>query len=115
MMAELGRRGYRLGRRETAMLADAFRMQGLALEARAQRARGSRGEIDLLKQARDNLEQAIRFYGDISGFAGAATNREDAEAHLHAVESRLAHRHPPNFWERLSRALSREFRKPGGG
>jgi tetratricopeptide (TPR) repeat protein len=114
-LGELGKRGYRLGRRETAMLADAFRMQGLALEARAQRARGTGGEIDLLKQARDNLEQAIRFYGDISGFAGAATNREDAEAHLHAVESRLAHRHPPNFWERLSRALSREFRKPGGG
>jgi hypothetical protein len=114
-LGELGKRGYRLGRRETAMLADAFRMQGLALEARAQRSRGTGAGTDLLRQARDDLEQAIRFYGDIPGFAGAAANREDSEAHLHVVESRLALRHPPSFWERLGRALSRELRKPGGG
>ncbi|HVT58487.1 MAG TPA: serine/threonine-protein kinase [Thermoanaerobaculia bacterium] len=113
-MGELGRRGYRLGRRETAMLADGLRMQGLALEARAQRARGREGEIDLLKQARDALDQAVRDYDEISGYAFAASNRAEAAAHLAAVESRLGVIHQAGFWERVSRALSREFRRPGG-
>src|SRR5262249_3870106 len=39
-LAEAGRRGYPIGKRETAMLADSFRMQGLNVEARAQRAEG---------------------------------------------------------------------------
>jgi serine/threonine protein kinase len=114
-MAELGRRGYRLGRRETAMLADAFRMQGLALEARAQRVHGSQEEIDLLKQARDDFAQAVRFYGDISGYASAASNRAEAEQHLQAIEARFTHTYPPTFWERLGRALRREIHKAGGG
>jgi hypothetical protein len=114
-MAELGRRGYRLGRRETAMLADAFRMQGLALEARAQRAHGSQAEIDLLKQARDDFEQAVRFYGDIPGFAFAASNRAEAEQHLEAIRARLSHTYPPTFWQRLGRVLRRELHKAGGG
>jgi hypothetical protein len=114
-MAELGRRGYRLGRRETAMLADAFRMQGLALEARAQRVHGSGGEIDLLKQARDDFQQAVRFYGDISGFAAAASNRAEAEEHLRAIEARLTQTHLPSFWEQFGRALHRKLRKAGGG
>jgi hypothetical protein len=112
---ELTRRGYQLGRREQAMLGDAWRMQGLTLEARAQRARGTAGEIELLKQARDDLEQAVRQYAEIPGFAFAASNREEAESHLHAIEARLSHFHPPSLWERLGRALSRELRRPGGG
>jgi Protein kinase domain len=112
---ELTRRGYPLGRRENAMLGDAFRMRGLALEARAHQARGGAGELDLLKQARDDLEQAVHYYAGIPGFAAAAGNRQEAEAHLEAIEARLSAHHPLGFWERLSRALTREFRKPGGG
>jgi tetratricopeptide (TPR) repeat protein len=118
-LGELGRRGYRIGKRETAMLADAFRMQGMALEARAaQRPHGSDAEIALLRQAREDLEQAVRFYGDISEFGDASDNRQDAEAHLHAVEARLSNFHQLGFWERLGRALGREFRgrrRPAGG
>jgi len=112
---ELTRRGYPLGRRENAMLGDAFRMHGLALEARAHQVRGGAGEIDLLKQARDDLEQAVHYYAGIPGFAAAAGNRQEAEAHLEAIEARLSAHHPLGFWERLGRALTREFRKPGGG
>ena len=112
---ELTRRGYPLGRRENAMLGDAFRMRGLALEARAHQVRGGAGELDLLKQARDDLEQAVHYYAGIPGFAAAAGNRQEAEAHLEAIEARLSAHHPLGFWERLSRALTREFRKPGGG
>ncbi|HEY6322925.1 MAG TPA: protein kinase [Thermoanaerobaculia bacterium] len=112
---ELTRRGYPLGRRENAMLGDAFRMRGLALEARAHQVRGGAGEIDLLKQARDDLEQAVHYYAGIPGFAAAAGNRQEAEAHLEAIDARLSAHHPLDFWERLGRALTREFRKPGGG
>jgi serine/threonine protein kinase len=112
---ELTRRGYPLGRRENAMLGDAFRMRGLALEARAHQLRGGAGEMDLLRQARDDLEQAVHTYAGIPGFAAAAGNREEAEAHLEAIEARLSAHHPLGFWERLGRALTREFRKPGGG
>jgi len=111
---ELTRRGYPLGRRENAMLGDAFRMHGLVLEARAQHLRGA-GEIDMLKQARDDLEQAVHYYAAIPGFAAAAGNRQEAETHLEAIEARLSARHPAGFWERLGRALTRELRRPGGG
>jgi serine/threonine protein phosphatase PrpC/serine/threonine protein kinase len=114
---ELTRRGYQLGRREKAMLADAFRMRGLALEARGQRAHGTSGETDLLEQARDDLEQAVQTYAEIPGFGAAASNREEAESHLESIQERLSQhpqRHPPGFWERLRRALTRELRRPGG-
>ena len=114
-LAELTRRGYQLGRRENAMLGDAYRMRGLALEARAHGVRGGAGEIDLLKQARDDLEQAVHYYAGIPGYAAAAGNRKEAEAHLGAIEARLSQHHPAGFWERLGRALTREFRKPAGG
>jgi hypothetical protein len=114
---ELTRRGYQVGRREKAMLADAFRMQGLALEARAQRAHGSSSESDLLEQARDDLDQAVRTYDEIPGYGAAGSNREEAQSHLEAIEARLRQhplRHPAGFWERLRRALTREFSRPGG-
>src|SRR5262249_36489425 len=82
---EASRRGYPLKRRETAMLADGFRMQGLGFEARAQRAEGS-AQADLLKQARAYLQQAIRYYEDIEGYGDADANRTEAEAHLEAIE-----------------------------
>jgi protein kinase-like protein len=122
-LAEAGRRSYRLGRRETAMLADGFRMQGLTLEARAQKAAESDQE-DLLKQARAYLQQAVRYYDDISGYGDADANREEIEEHLTEIESRLAPAPGPQparsprpgsgngFWERLGRALVRELAKP---
>jgi hypothetical protein len=113
-LGQAARHGYRLGRRETAMLADGFRMKGLELEARAQRAQGTSAEIDLLAQARAHLEQAVRFYGDIAGYASSASNRDEAESHLAAVEQRLSLAHRPGFWERIGRAIRHELRKPGG-
>ena len=112
---ELSRRGYHSGRRETAMLADAYRSKGLDLEARAARVAGSEGEVDLLREAHEDLDQAIRLYTDIAGYADSATNREEAREHLEAVETRQTQVHPPGFWERVGRALAKEFAKPGGG
>jgi hypothetical protein len=115
-LGELAKRGYKLGRRETAMLGDGFRMKGLEVEARAQRARGTDAEVGLLQEARGNLQQAVRFYGDIEGYGDAAANREEVESHLEAIAARLGQHHEPNFWERLSRALAKELHgRPGGG
>jgi eukaryotic-like serine/threonine-protein kinase len=116
-LGELSRRGYAIGRRESAMLADGFRMQGLGVAARAQRARGTSGEADLLKEAQGDLEQAVRLYGGIGGFADSSDNRDEAQEELETVAARLAQLeqiHPPGFWERIGRALVRELRKPGG-
>jgi len=116
-LGDLGRLGYPLGHRETAMLADGFRMQGLGLEARAQKARGTTNEPALLQQARAYLQQAVRYYDEIPGYADSAANRAETAAHLAAVEARLApppsSLRPPSFLERLGRALAREFGKPG--
>ena len=115
---EAERRGYHLGRRETAMLADGFRMQGLGLEAKAQHA--AEGDQDsLLKQARAYFQQAVHYYEQISDYGDSDTNREEAESHLEAIQSRLAPppppaagQEPPGFWQRLGRALVREIRRP---
>lgn len=121
-VGDLGRLGYPLGRRETAMLADGFRMQGLGLEARAQKAgpTGTDSASSLLKQARAYLQQALRYYDEIPGYADSEENRAQVEEHLQAIEARLAPTAPPapahraGFLERLGRALAREFGRPGG-
>ncbi|MEA2694783.1 MAG: eukaryotic-like serine/threonine-protein kinase [Acidobacteriota bacterium] len=123
---EASRRGYHLGRRETAMLADGFRMQGLGLEARADRAEEGEKD-DLLKQARAYLQQSVKYYDQIEDYADSASNREEAQSHLEAVQSQLAPPpepastsarsrsgetiHAAGFWQRLGRALEREFVK----
>jgi eukaryotic-like serine/threonine-protein kinase len=113
-LGELGRRGYHIGRRETAMLADGFRMQGLGLVARAQHVRGTAAEGDLLRQAQNDLEQALRFYGDIAGFADSSSNRAETKEQLDVVDARLSQVRPPGFWQRLGKALVRELQKPTG-
>ena len=121
---EASRRGYSLGRRETAMLADGFRMQGLGFEARAQRATGD-DQAGLLKQARAYLQQSVRYYQDIEGYGDADENRAAAESHLEGIDERLspmaqrpprpeAAPSPKNLLERLGRALVRELKRPPG-
>jgi cell division septum initiation protein DivIVA len=118
---EAARRGYKLGRREKAMLADGFRMQGLGFEARAQHATADEQDA-LLKQARANLQQSVNYYDQIEDYADSSSNREEAESHLENVESRLAPApqaasasreggHPAGFWQRLGRALVHELAK----
>jgi serine/threonine-protein kinase len=121
-LAEAGRRGYHVGKRETAMLADGFRMQGLGMEARAQRA-DEDARADLLKQARAYFQQAVRYYDQIGDYGDSGTNRDEAQAHLEAIDGELAPapepgampargRAVPGFWQRLGRALVHEFGKP---
>ncbi|HSK80367.1 MAG TPA: serine/threonine-protein kinase [Thermoanaerobaculia bacterium] len=88
-LGELARRGYRLGRREKAMLADGYRMRGQELFAQAQKADGPENELRLLEMSRDHLSQSVAFYGEIPGFANVAANRTAAESSLDDVSYRL--------------------------
>jgi eukaryotic-like serine/threonine-protein kinase len=88
-LVELERRGYRPGRRERAMEADGYLRQAEALWLRAQRARGTDGETDLLEKTRDNLLQAINFYEDAAGYADARSNQAKAASRLEQVQHRM--------------------------
>ncbi len=96
MLVELERRGYRMGRRETAMLGDGNLMRAEALWSRAVRARGTDGERELLEQSRVHLLQALNFYEEVPTYAGVPSNRAKAASRLDQVEARLGlGRKPP--------------------
>lgn len=100
-LVELEKRGYHLGKRERTMEADGYRMRAEELWARAQRARGTDAEAELLEKTRDNLLQAINFYDDATGFADVKTNRARAHDRLDQVQTRLRVLETPGFLEEL--------------
>ncbi|MFL6290399.1 MAG: hypothetical protein ACJ759_05845, partial [Thermoanaerobaculia bacterium] len=100
-LVELEKRGYHLGKRERTMEGDGYRMRAEELWARAQRARGTEGEAELLEKTRDNLLQAINFYDDAIGYADVKTNRARAHDRLDQVQTRLRVLETPGFLEEL--------------
>lgn len=96
-LVELEKRGYRLGRRERTMEADGYRMRAEDLWVRAQKARGTDGETELLEKTRDNLLQAINFYEDAPGFADVRTNQARAANRLSQVQERMRELQAPSF------------------
>jgi eukaryotic-like serine/threonine-protein kinase len=96
-LVELEKRGYRLGKRERTMEADGYRMRAEDLWARAQRARGTDGEAELLERTRDNLLQAINFYEDARGYADVRANQSRAASRLSQVQARLRELSSPSF------------------
>jgi hypothetical protein len=85
----LGKRGYPLGKREKAMLADGYRMRGRDLQARAARARGTDEEQRLLERARESFIEAMNQYDAIRGYANVEQNRTDAEDRIEELTERL--------------------------
>jgi tetratricopeptide (TPR) repeat protein len=110
-LGELGRRGYPLGRREKAMLADGFRMKGLEFHNRSQKTREIDDEVMLLERARDHYVQAINFYDEIPSYADARKNRAETEKQLATVERRLDAIHQPGVFEELLGVLGREVQR----
>jgi serine/threonine protein kinase len=94
-LVELERRGYRLGRRERAMIGDGYLQQADQAWARAQRARGTDQEHQELENTRDLLLEAINAYEQVDGYANVRSNRAKAESRLHEVENRLSPPPPP--------------------
>ncbi|MFL6192617.1 MAG: protein kinase domain-containing protein [Thermoanaerobaculia bacterium] len=88
-LSELERRGYPMGRREKAMLGDGYRMQAEQILARAQGARGTDQEAELLESARDHYTQAINLYREVGSFASARANLTNSAAQLRGILSRL--------------------------
>ena len=114
-LVELEKRGYRLGKRERTMEGDAYRMRAEDLWARAQRARGTEGETELLEQTRDNLLQAINFYDDAVGYADVKTNRAKAHDRLDQVQTRLRVLETPGFLDELFGIVVEEGRRGPDG
>jgi len=95
-LVELERRGYRLGRRERAMIGDGYLQQADQSWARAQRAKGTDAETELLETTRDRLLEAINAYEQVDGYANVRANRSKAESRLAEVKRRLS---PPEEQE----------------
>jgi eukaryotic-like serine/threonine-protein kinase len=88
-LSELERRGYPLGRREKAMLADGYRMRAQELLAQATRERDTDAELGLLESSRDHFTQAIGLYRDAGSFANSKANMADAARQLQGILARL--------------------------
>lgn len=88
-LGELGKRGYTMGRREKAMLADGFRMRGEELHERAKRATEVDDEITWLDMASNHLRQAVDLYNEIPTYAKVQDNRGKAVRRLVEIERRL--------------------------
>lgn len=114
-LVELEKRGYRLGKREKTMEGDGYRMRAEELWARAQRARGTDGETELLESTRDNLLQAINFYDDAIGYADVKTNRARAHDRLDQVQTRLRVLETPGFLDELFGIVVEEGREGPDG
>lgn len=114
-LVELEKRGYRLGKRERAMEGDGYRMRAEEHWARAQRARGTEAETELLELTRDNLLQAINFYDDAAGYADVKTNRARAHDRLDQVQTRLRVLETPGFLDELFGIIVEEGRRGPDG
>lgn len=114
-LVELEKRGYRLGKRERTMEGDGYRMRAEDLWARAQRARGTDAETELLERTRDNLLQAINFYDDATGYADVKTNRAKAHDRLDQVQTRLRVLETPGFLDELFGIVVEEGRQGPDG
>lgn len=114
-LVELEKRGYRLGKRERTMEGDGYRMRAEDLWARAQRARGTEAETELLESTRDNLLQAINFYDDAMGYADVKTNRARAHDRLDQVQTRLRVLETPGFLDELFGIIVEEGRQGPDG
>jgi hypothetical protein len=83
---ELYRRGYPIGQREKAMLADGFRLRGSELYERARRAAGPDG-MAWLKKAESDLLRAVELYNEIPSYANVRRSRETALHRLTEIKT----------------------------
>ncbi len=89
-LSQLSHHNYPWGRREKAMLADAHRLQGQQLQAKALGARGTDQEQELLAVAKDHYAQAVDLYREISPYGDAKANRAAVEAQVAQIDERLS-------------------------
>lgn len=88
-LAEAERRGYSMGARETAQLADGHLTKGKQLYRSARVAGDGALEAEMLEQAVFHLERAADRYEDILGFGRAESNRQEALRLAGSLANRL--------------------------
>jgi len=108
-VGELGKRGYPVGRREKAMLADGFRMRGIEFHERAKHATRVDDEISWLESADTDLRKALDFYNAIAGYANVEKNRADVTRRLSEIEIRLANLNQPGVLGKLFGELGKRL------
>jgi serine/threonine protein kinase len=82
------RRGYTAGDRETAELADGYRLRALALARTARASSGTPAEQDFLSRSVEAYRQAIALYSKVLGYADAPRNLRLAQHGLDQLEKR---------------------------
>ncbi|HLK69945.1 MAG TPA: serine/threonine-protein kinase [Bryobacteraceae bacterium] len=88
-LQEAEHRGYHIGNRENAFLADGYRDRGERLRDSAHNMRGLPQEKDLLERAREDYGRAIQLYQAIIPYAKASDNILKVQARLDEVSERI--------------------------
>jgi hypothetical protein len=89
-LQEAEKRGYKLGNRQKAQLADGSRDRGDRLWWDSRDVRGLPQEKDQIQKAADDYRRALELYQGIVPYSSANANIVRVQASLSAVEYRLA-------------------------
>jgi tetratricopeptide (TPR) repeat protein len=89
-LQEAERRGYRLGNRQKAQLADGYRDRGDRLWWDSRDVRGLPQEKDQIQKAADDYRRALDLYQGIVPYSSANVNIVRVQGSLSAIEYRLA-------------------------
>jgi hypothetical protein len=84
------RRGYKLGSREKAQLADGYRDRGDRLWWDSRDVRGLPQEKDQIQKAADDYRRALELYQGIVPYGSANVNIVRVQGSLNTIEYRLA-------------------------
>jgi eukaryotic-like serine/threonine-protein kinase len=89
-LQEAERRGYKLGNRQKAQLADGYRDRGDRLWWDSRDVRGLPQERDQIGKAADDYRRALELYQGIAPYSSANANIVRVQGSLSAIETRLA-------------------------
>ena len=89
-LQEAERRGYKLGNRQKAQLADGYRDRGDRLWWDSRDVRGLPQEKDQIRKAADDYRRALELYQGIVPYSSANANIVRVQGSLSAIETRLA-------------------------
>jgi tetratricopeptide (TPR) repeat protein len=90
--------GHKPGRRERAQQADAYRTRGFQFWNGAKQLVDTPQEKDLLKKAKDDLEEALKIYSDLAPWGDSPSQIKAAQESLDRIKERLKFLDPPSIW-----------------
>ena len=90
------RLGYSFGKRELAMMAEAFRARGLQAQDNANLVKGTNREKELLQKARESYNEALKMYLKITPYGNSTALIKSVQDSLAVIEQRLELLNEPN-------------------